>query len=64
MDEPVQNLDGVGAGVVLCDLADQMEAETRTLDKIDIQRASDQQFMVRMWFVGESEYETQHLFYT
>jgi len=58
-----QTGEGTALGLedVLTAIATLAVGEDRVPDRIEVNRATDQQFMVRVFFVNESEYETYHI---
>src|SRR5215210_7280102 len=42
-------------------IAAQAVGEERVVDRAEIQRATDDQFMVRVYFVGEDDFEAYHV---
>lgn len=59
MDETGQ--EGYTADQVMAALAAQLTGEERTVDHTTIERATDAEYMVRVWFVGEEDYEAYRL---
>lgn len=46
---------------VFTTLATLAAAEDRTPDRIEVLRATDEQFMCRVWFPGEDDFDTFHI---